>query len=232
MHPFRKEVFVFIVVLLGIGILFFVYNRHAPPPAWSPQPTPKSEAIVTVKSVHEAGEYFIVNALYPKFGIASVDARIEDAAMEEIALFKEAAKEYPPEIEGTPLYELAISFKVIQQSADLLSVELLISQYLGGAHGLTMVRGINVDPRTGKEFMLEDALGLIGLDLPEVSVRTIGQLKNVFGEDVIFEEGAAPSPENYSTFIVDDKNVTFLFQQYQVVAYAAGLPEATFPRVK
>ena len=187
---------------------------------------------MTVKSVHEAGEYFIVNALYPKFGIASVDARIEDAAMEEIALFKEAAKEYPPEIEGTPLYELAISFKVIQQSADLLSVELLISQYLGGAHGLTMVRGINVDPRTGKEFMLEDALGLIGLDLPEVSVRTIGQLKKVFGEDVIFEEGAAPSPENYSTFIVDDKNVTFLFQQYQVAAYAAGLPEAIFPRVK
>ena len=48
----------------------------------------------------------------------------------------------------------------------------------------------------------------------------------------MFEEGADTNPENFSSFVISADKVTFIFQQYQVAAYAAGPQEVSFERKK
>jgi hypothetical protein len=88
---------------------------------------------------------------------------------------------------------------------------------------------LNYDARTGETITLDRALSLIGKSLNDVAATSLAQLKQEFGAS-IFADGATPKAENYATFIVGPTNVTFIFQPYQVVAYAAGMPEVTFAR--
>lgn len=228
----KNNIIISFVALAAVSILFLAFRTEYPELKVPPQITTSEQATSTVKTFHVEGPHYMVNAHYPKFGIPAFDARIEEEVMREIASFEQTAEEYPPTVEGAPRYEMQISFKTIHRSSEFLSLELLVSQYLGGAHGFALVKGMNFDIETGREVTLSDVLAMIGLDLDEVSIRVIGQLKNDLGEDVVFEGGVAPLAENYSAFVIDDKKVTFLFQQYQVAASAAGLPQVSFELVK
>ena len=79
---------------------------------------------------------------------------------------------------------------------------------------------------------LGDALSLIGLSLEEMAAGAKRQLNERYSEMLIAPEGADALAENYSTFTISASAVTFIFQPYQVTAYAAGAPEVTFERVR
>ena len=110
-----------------------------------------------------------------------------------------------------------------------MSQRLNLYQDMGGAHGLPIVVGLNYDAATGRELTQDDALRMTGLTLQQISTQALKELHQEFGESV-FTEGAEPKSDNYRTFIVGPYNVTFIFQAYQVVAYAAGMPEVSFER--
>lgn len=97
---------------------------------------------------------------------------------------------------------------------------------------MTAFVGENFDRATGKELSLDDALTLTGLTLQQVSDGARGQLQAKLGQDFIFPDGASPSPDNFSAFVVTPNAVTFIFQEYQVGPYSVGAQEASFPRVK
>ena len=114
--------------------------------------------------------------------------------------------------------------------ADVVRVALWISEYTGGAHPNTVIIGVNVDRKTGKDVTLDDALLMIEKTLPEVSGESLVQLKAVLGEDMLFPEGAEPKADNYSVFLVSKDKVTFIFNNYQVAPYSAGPQSAEFAR--
>ena len=70
---------------------------------------------------------------------------------------------------------------------------------------------------------------MIGMTLEQVSAAATSQLKAKLG-DAMFEEGANTNPENFSSFIISNDKVTFIFQPYQVAAYAAGPQEISVER--
>jgi hypothetical protein len=186
-----------------------------------------SPIAMATSTIQADTDTYTINLAYPKFGIERADIQVQaivDRAVDEF-------KAIPPN--PTPIAaknELDGQFTPINQGPDILSALLEIYQFTGGAHGATVAYGLNFHA-DGSAVTLDQALALIGKNLQQVSDAALGQLTERF-EMVQFPEGATPTPENYATFVVSKDSVTFIFQQYQVEAYAAGMPQVTFPRVK
>ena len=185
-----------------------------------------SSIIATSTIAEEAGTYKI-QIDYPKFGNAKADAQVQQIIGKAVVEFKG----YPPN--PTPVAaknEMIGEYSAAYVGSEVMSAQMILYQYTGGAHGGAVAFGLNFHP-DGTAYTLDEALGLIGKNLAEVSVEANKQLAEDFGM-VQFPDGATPTKENYATFLIGSSTVRFIFQQYQVEAYAAGMPEISFPRAK
>ncbi len=205
-----------VIVLAGAYIIFS--GMHTPP---APQ--------VTTATDMESGESYSIDAQYPQFGIPAIDSQIRAALQEQIA----EIKDYPalPPDSATKQNALVARFGNAYIGPDIVSAELIFSVDTGGAHPNTLISGVAFDRATGKRLELNDALSLIGKSVADVSASSSAQFSQAFG-DGFFAEGADTNPENFSSFSVSKEAVTFIFQPYQVAAYAAGPQRAVFPRVR
>lgn len=223
-----------LVVLVGIAYAIYAFMPRTPQlPAVTTPPTSTSSETGTeikVETIYDDAVAYRIEARYPQFGIAAVDEKIKAVVDKTVAAFKE----YPanPPNSSVSQNELTISFDSVYVGPDVVSAELLISEYTGGAHGNSIIIGVNVERATGEEISLDDALVLIGKTLPQVARASLIELKTTLGENIIFPEGADPKTENYGTFLVSKERVTFIFNNYQVAPYAAGHQEVWFKRVK
>jgi hypothetical protein len=218
------------LLLIGAGYVFYIYAPKGQPGATTvPAATSTQSAGVTEKSIAADTDTYHLEMKYPQFGIASVDAVITGRVDSAVTAFKS----YPanPSDSAVPKNDFTGWYSSVYRGSDVISVALSFSEYTGGAHPNTNVFGVNVDLRTGKELTLDDALTLIGKNLQQVAAESLVQVKAVVG-DSVFEEGAAARPENYTEFLINKDNVTFIFNAYQVAPYAAGTQQAVFPRVQ
>lgn len=192
--------------------------------------TQPTVATTTEKTIHKETETYTIDAKYPVVGIPAFDAAVMSAVSRAMTEF--AA--YPTNPAGTAVMnnEFTGLYNSLYIGDDIVSVELMISEYTGGAHPNTTLIGINVDRATGKELTLDDALDLIGKSLSAVAAESANELASTLGDGAFFAEGADATEDNYSTFLVDADSVTFLFQSYQVAPYAAGPQKVSFLRVK
>lgn len=230
-----KRILGYILVLLVLcGVAYAVYLLAPRVPTLKTGPAPatatSTEVTVQEKVVTESTDAYKIDAHYPQFGIPSVDGKAQ--AVIENALSEFRAYPPNPRDSSTPQNELVSSYNSVYIGSDIASVALSISEYTGGAHGNTVIIGVNVDRTTGKELSLDDALALIGKTLPQVAEASLIQLKATLGEDLTFPEGASATAENYGTFLVSKDRVTFVFNNYQVAPYAAGQQQVWFKRVK
>lgn len=208
-----------LIVLVGVA---FALTSGAPKGIGMPQ-----NPILQTSEITETGSNYDIVAKYPTFGVTAFDARIKQAVDEAIMEIKNAPAPDPA------TYKNALDIRFMQPyiGPDFLSVKLAITQYTGGAHPMTIVSGLNYDRKTGKILMLSDVLPMIGLTVSQVSEQATAQLTQKL-EGSIFPEGVNTNPENFSSFTVSADKVTFIFQPYQVAAYAAGPQEVSFPRVQ
>ncbi len=96
--------------------------------------------------------------------------------------------------------------------------ETVTYNYMGGAHGLGSHRGVTFDKATGRRLtMVRDEEGLRKL----ITER----LKKTY-DDVTFNEEPVPLPQE-SAFMRGDK-IVFVYQPYEIGAYAIGMPECSF----
>ena len=218
-----------LVVLVGLAYAIYTYVPKAPPlQAVNTGEQKQDGTELKVETVSEDTEAYLIDVRYPQFGIPLVDAKIKAVVDNAVAAFKS----YPanPPDSAVPKNEFTGSFNSTYVGADVVSVALSISEYTGGAHPNTVIIGVNVDRKTGKDVTLDDALLMIEKTLPEVSGESLVQLKAVLGEDMLFPEGAEPKADNYSVFLVSKDKVTFIFNNYQVAPYSAGPQSAEFAR--
>lgn len=211
------------VALLGLGA--YVVLTYTP--AGSAAPATTSFATSTVSEKTDA---YTIDAQYPQFGIPSIDAQIEKIETDAIADLKaQPQAPHDTELAQNSFYG---RFDSPYVGTDYVSVELTLSDYTGGAHPITAFQGLVFDRKTGKRLMLDDILLLIGKTLSEVSSSSASSLAGQLKENFLFPEGAAPTSENYSSFILDASSVTFIFQQYQVAPYAYGPQRVSFTRLR
>lgn len=183
---------------------------------------------VRTEKISEDQPDYSIDVEYPQFGIPSVDAEIMqavDGAVQEIKV--QAAKDKPSS-EGFRKYELFGSVERTHVGNEI-SASIILSQDFGGAHPLPIALTFNFT-RAGNEITLDNALSMIGKTLPQLAAQAKTKLNAEYEGSIISIEGADAKAENYATFEISDTAVTFIFQPYQVTAYAAGMPEVTFPR--
>ena len=223
-----------LVVILLSGLALAIYVLAPKAPELSVVQTATSTTSGTemkVEDIYGDTDTYHIEMHYPQFGIPSVDAKIKSVVDTAVDTFKE----YPanPPDSSLPQNELTGSFASTYVGPDVVSVKLSLSEYTGGAHPNTVLIGINVDPRSGRELTLDDALSMIGKDLQQVADESLKELRSKLGDNVLDSaKGAEAKSENYSTFVVSKDKVTFIFNVYQVAPYAAGPQEVSFARVR
>jgi len=214
-----------LLIFLGVGYLFVVHIMERSAPIFS---TGSGSAEVTVARINDSQAGYVVDVEYPQFGIPAIDAQIKKMVEDAVAEF-EAMPPNPPD-SATPQNQFTGRFDKVYVGPDIVSLELILSQYTGGAHNLTLFSGIDFDRTTGKQLLQSDAFKLIGMTADQVSQGATTQLKAALGDGFQFPEGADSNPENFSSFLIGSSTVTFIFQEYQVAAYAAGPQQAVFER--
>ncbi|WP_158095112.1 DUF3298 and DUF4163 domain-containing protein [Gottfriedia luciferensis] len=124
-------------------------------------------------------------------------------------------------------YEYVFTYKVPYNNLDKLSVIYKEYLYTGGAHGMTVGTTTNFDVKTGNIVQLSD---LINGNTKAVQEYAYQQLQKKYKGYVLIK-----SPNEIN---LDDKNrlwqfdhagIKLLFKEYEVAAYAAGMPEAFIP---
>ena len=209
-----------IAILVAISLGGFTYLS---------QGVSGSVGVVATSTIQEEVAAYKIHIYYPQFGIASIDKQIRKNIDDAVAEFKTFPQN--PHDSATPQNTFDGLYDSVYIGPDFISAKLILSQYTGGAHPMTLFSGVNYDPTTGTSLLLDDALKLIGKTVGDISEASTAQFKTKFG-DGFFSEGATTNPENFSSFVISKDTVTFIFQQYQVAAYAYGPQEMSFPRVK
>lgn len=227
-----KKLFVAIIFLAALGGVLY-YAVHMPPqsvalPAGVGDTTGTTPTPSETKTIKEETASYLIDVDYRLSGIPVVDEHIQTEVQKAIDAFKKDAAGHDLAVDPRP-YAFTGEIADFYSGGPIVSERINLYQDTGGAHGLPIVLALNYDAKTGETITLERALSLIGLTLDEVAAKSLAQLKQEFGESV-FVGGTEPKAENYATFMVESYSVKFIFQAYQVVAYAAGMPEVKFNR--
>lgn len=228
-----KRLLVALVFLAALGgVIYFALTQKIEPVAM-PGTVPDTTGTTTTmqiepKNITEETPSYKIDVKYRLFGIPSVDAHVEAEVHKAIDAFKKDAQGFDPKVETQP-YTFSGEIGDYYSASDIVSERINLYQDTGGAHGLPIVLTLNYDAKTGETITLDRALALTGRTLPDIAAQSLLQLKQQYG-DSVFPDGATAKPENYATFLVTPYNVTWIFQAYQVVAYAAGMPEVKYVR--
>ena len=200
------------------------------PPASVPETTgATSTADTDTRAIKEVTSSYTIDVAYRLSNIPVVDAHIQTEVQKAVDAFKKDAAGYDPTVETHP-YAFSGTISDYYSDATIVSERIDLYEDTGGAHGLPIVLTLNYDAKTGETITLDRALSMIGLSLKDVASQSLAQLKQQYGDAIIAPSGADPKPANYASFVIGPYNVTFVFGAYQVVAYAAGMPEVKFVR--
>ncbi|HEY4524964.1 MAG TPA: RsiV family protein [Candidatus Paceibacterota bacterium] len=228
-----KVLSLIVLIALGAGGYWLMtnYTFESLSPIESGAESAQAVSVRDAQLIEEDEEY-IINVTYPQFGVPVVDLAIEGAVQASAKSVRDEAIKANPVAEGFRKYELFGTTQGTYVGPDVISARLVLAQDFGGAHPLPIILSFNFFRENGEEVTLGDALSLIGLSLEEMAAGAKRQLNERYSEMLIAPEGADALAENYSTFTISASAVTFIFQPYQLTAYAAGAPEVTFERVR
>ena len=144
--------------------------------------------------------------------------------------FKEKGHPVPSELEQAYSYEYGVSYEVKYNKNNILSILIYDYMYAGGAHGNAVVAAYNFDLVTGKQIMLSSVAKSSNFTKMERYARVDLLNQDAKGELMLFHEFLHEFKiDNERPFYFYDNGVVVKFYQYEVAAYAAGMPEVKIP---
>ncbi len=212
---------------LGVAIVIVGIAIYA---GMSSTSTDNASSVIAVatSTIAASTTAYRIEADYPVFGIKALDSQIVDAVNLGVA-----------DIEGMPANpspngiqnEFVSAFDSVYSDPSIASVRLILSEYTGGAHDISVATGFVYNRATGTFLTLGDALALTGDTLDQVAVLAKSQLIKKYGS-VAFPDGLDATSTNYSAFTVDKTDVIFTLQEYQAQPYSDGMPQIVVPRIQ
>lgn len=118
-----------------------------------------------------------------------------------------------------PETQISGTWELKNNDKGILSLTLINYEFSGGAHGLTLVKGLTFDIKTGRLYELKD-LFKPGSDYVKVlseeieeqiedrNIQTLGEFK-----------GIKPNQD----FYISDLSLTIFFQEYEIAPYVYGI---------
>ncbi|MBR4389588.1 MAG: DUF3298 domain-containing protein [Prevotella sp.] len=129
-----------------------------------------------------------------------------------------------------------VEIKILYENDQVITMGVMQDVYLGGAHGSALFEGVTFDKATGKvlgknilaQDKLNDVKKAVGQGLESYLKETMGSEYNE-AESPLSEYNdkggkTVELPEN--GIYIDNDSVVFVYQQYEILPYAFGLPEA------
>ncbi len=206
-------------------------DHFAPSSAAAP-PAPT----VWARTIKEEGPTFSVDMSVPQVldplnekGSEALSDRLSACATRELNAFRGEYERplLPDEMKGG-VWE---GYRTTFQNDRLLGLQIVSSEFTGGAHPLSGISTVLYDRKEGRELNLGDLFKQGSDYLGTISKSAIESLsRQDSSRDMGWvRQGAAPQAENFSAFTPTPEGLKFTFQQYQVDSYASGTPEVTVP---
>lgn len=229
MKTYQKTIISIIIIILCI--LAYISKKN------QAQDLNVPVQVSTSKTFNEENEFYSIKATTP------IESRDTNSVMQKmadtaIATHKEAwkiggalyneekniAAQYPdrPFIK----YELNIQYEKFQsQLKDTVSYVFKNYEFTGGAHGNTGL--ITYTFNSTGLVDIKDILNLDGENDTKltkiVALKLKENLGEMYNEDLLI--GGLGLASEFTNFVVLDEGIQFIFGQYQVAPYAAGMPE-------
>ena len=191
------------------------------------KPSPESKPAPDFKALQEETTTYKMDVKYPMTAHAALNAVLESFAKGQVDEFKKVAGE----VSFGAKNELNISYTPFDFSPEIKGFKFDVESYTGGAHPNMDIFTKTFDLKTGKELTLAEIFKPDSNYLSAVSKASIAQLKAKMQDPdpKWIERGAGSSAENYSRFILKEKEIVFYFNAYQVAPYSQGPQEAALP---
>jgi Deacetylase PdaC/Protein of unknown function (DUF3298) len=120
-----------------------------------------------------------------------------------------------------PLTEITGHFELKTNEKGVLSLTIINYAYSGGAHGLTLMKGLTFNIMTGKKYSLSE-LFLDNSDYVKVLSTMVSTQIKERGILLLNPPFKSISPEQ--DFYIADKALVLFYQLYELTAYAFGFP--------
>lgn len=232
-HPSHKKWIIPLAAVLLLAGFIYLGLRSAPQPTTI---VPGEEVPVVEwpseqvrrEEMKDSSKEYEITAYYPVTKSEAITSIFRNFVNDQIAAFKgdiAAAGEMP---EGFRAQVLDISYEE-QKNDRADNYVFLVYIDTGGAHGISTTTTFSFTG-TGERIALSQLFtnGARGLSSVADYVKK-ELLKSEFTNAEWVNDGAAPSEQNYRNFTVQPGGITFIFDPYQVAAYAAGIQKVTVP---
>ncbi len=227
---------VFIAVLLIIAIAAFYLSKDSGTLIQNPGTNATTTIeqgsgiyIAPIINEYASSTYAEMSLSYPKSDMNSLPEIFDlvQATKNEFwgqygSLTPAQAKEM--QVRGENQFQLYVSTRIATSSKSV-SYIVQVYQYLGGAHGGTLVYTYTYTPE-GRRILLDKIfkpgyLAAISSTSRKYFYKTLGE----YLQPQAVDEGTAPKDENFTSWYLTDDAVVFIFGQYQVGPYALGILE-------
>lgn len=118
------------------------------------------------------------------------------------------------------LVELIAYFEIKNNQRGILSLNLIVYSFTGGAHGMTLVKSLTFDTKTGKQYALHELFKENSSYIKELSSIISNDIKK-WNVDVI-EPFKEIQPDQ--DFYIADTSLIIYFQLYELAPYYWGFP--------
>ena len=142
--------------------------------------------------------------------------------------FSEDHDEYILEDENSFMYELSLENEILYNRNNLISFVVKNINYEGGAHGSNSIYGYVIDLNTGKILTEEDFAGNnYKKNLASIIAQKIATAKDLSDVSQLESIGytAIEDIVPNDNFTVDDKGITYYFNEYEIAAYFVGITD-------
>lgn len=119
-----------------------------------------------------------------------------------------------------PRTEITGSYEIKLNEKGILSLSLIHDSYSGGVHGLRLIKSLNFDVGTGREYKLRDLFKPDADYIKRLSDIIMKQIK----ERNIYLLGEFKGIRPDADFYLTDKDLVIYFQLYEITSYAFGFP--------
>jgi uncharacterized protein len=170
----------------------------------------------------------------------AANGSIEQVYREPLLEFAKQYADFLDSSEGVhigPPWAFSLGYERVHTTDTLIAVDGTGYMYTGGAHGAALYLPVVLDRRTGRRLE-PAALFRADSDWPALlagHARAALRDKEPFStdpelvDDDWFEEGTAPTAENYSLLLPTADGIRMTFRQYQIGPYAIGDFDVTAP---
>lgn len=158
---------------------------------------------------------------------ADIRQAVDDFVAAYIADYREECKKLMSMgVNGVPLnYTYMVKSGVSHEKAGVTTYSFETYSYTGGAHGTSLTKALNFDSATGKKIGKADFF-VAGSDsvVTDKIVESLSRTYKAANLDGLKEKGVFAFSEPFvpDNFVLGKDSVTFVYQPYEIAAYALG----------